>query len=56
MSLEVDVRFADGAARSTFAQELSDAVAELARKYHDEGASNGRTFKFYLGAYPKRAS
>jgi DNA-binding transcriptional ArsR family regulator len=53
MSLEVDVRFADAAARSAFAQELADAVAALVRKHHDERAPQGRTFKFYLGAYPK---
>ena len=49
----VDVRFADAERRSAFAQELSEAVAALARKYHDENASGGRTFKLYLGCYPK---
>ncbi|HEX5051910.1 MAG TPA: helix-turn-helix domain-containing protein [Planctomycetota bacterium] len=53
MTIEVDVRFADAAARSSFAQELADAVAALASRYHDESAPDGRTFKFYLGAYPK---
>ena len=53
LSLEVDVRFADAERRSAFAQELSEAVAALARKYHDENASGGRTFKLYLGCYPK---
>lgn len=55
MTLEVDVRFADAQARSAFAQELADAVAALVQKHHDERAPAGRTFKFYLGAYPEPA-
>lgn len=53
-ALEVEVRFADGAARSAFAQELADAVAALVRRYHDERAPQGRAFRFYMGAYPSR--
>lgn len=53
LTIEVDVRFADAVARSAFAQELGDAIAALARKYHDDRAPQGRTFRFYLGAYPK---
>ena len=53
LTIEVDVRFADAAARSAFAAELSDALAAIARKYHDELAASGRTFRLYLGAYPK---
>ena len=52
-SLEVDVRFADAAARAAFAGELAEAVAALVRKHHDERADGARTFKFYIGAYPK---
>lgn len=55
-ALEVDVRFASAAARSAFAQELSDAVAELVRRHHDASAPRGRTFRCYLGAYPKPKS
>ncbi|MCR9243471.1 MAG: helix-turn-helix domain-containing protein [bacterium] len=53
MSLEVDVRFRSAADRSAFAQELTDTIAALARKYHDDEAEAGRTFQFYLGAYPQ---
>ena len=53
ISLEVDVRFADAAARSAFAQELADAVAALVRRYDDAGARGGRRFRFFMGAYPK---
>jgi DNA-binding transcriptional ArsR family regulator len=53
MSLDVEVRFADAASRSAFAQKLADAVAALVREHHDERATQGRWFKVYLGAYPK---
>jgi len=52
-ALDVAVRFADAEARSAFTQELSDAIAELVRRYHDDRAPKGRTFQFYLGAYPQ---
>jgi DNA-binding transcriptional ArsR family regulator len=52
-SLDVDVRFADAAARSAFAQGLADAVAELVRRHHDERAPRGRWFRCYLGVYPR---
>ncbi|MBL8752663.1 MAG: helix-turn-helix transcriptional regulator [Planctomycetes bacterium] len=56
LSLEVDVRFASASARSAFAQELADAVATLVEKHHDARARGGRTFKFYVGGYPRPAA
>lgn len=53
LTMEVEVRFADAQARSAFAQELGEALAALVRKYHDERAADGRTFRLYLGSYPK---
>lgn len=53
LSLEVDVRFADAAARNAFASELTDAVARLVAKHHDGDAPSGRVFKLYIGAYPR---
>lgn len=53
LSLDVDVRFADAAARSAFAQELADAVAGLVRRYHDARAPRGRWSRCYLGIYPR---
>ena len=38
LTLEADVRFASAASRAAFAEELTDAVARLAAKYHDERA------------------
>lgn len=53
LSLEVDVRFADAAARNAFASELTDALARLVAKHHDDSAPGGRVFKLYIGAYPR---
>lgn len=52
-ALEVEVRFAAAAKRNEFAEELAADVADLVRKYHDEKAPKGRTFRFYMGAYPR---
>lgn len=51
-TLQTDVRFASAANRHAFTEELSNAVARLVAKYHDEKAAGGRRFKFILGAYP----
>lgn len=53
LSLEVEVRFADAAARHAFAEELARTVADLVARHHDETAPGGRTFRLYAGAYPK---
>ncbi len=52
-ALEVEVRFASPETRSAFASELAESVARLVGKYHDDAAAGGRTFRFYVGAYPK---
>jgi DNA-binding transcriptional ArsR family regulator len=51
LTLETEVRFADAAARSAFAEELTNAVARLAAKYNTD-RPGGRRFRFFLGAYP----
>lgn len=55
-ALAVEVRFADARSRHAFAEELAAAVADLVRRHHDERARGGRTFRFYLGAYPRPAA
>ncbi len=52
MTLEVDVRFASAAHRNAFAEELTQTLAALVSRYHDEKAEGGRTFRFLLGAHP----
>jgi len=51
-TLATEVRFASAADQAAFTQELTDAVANLAAKYHDERAPHGRRFRFITGAYP----
>jgi DNA-binding transcriptional ArsR family regulator len=52
-ALDVEVAFASAAARSAFAEELTQAVADLVRKHHDAAAAGARTLRVYLGAYPR---
>ncbi len=52
-ALEAEVRFASPASRSAFAHELTTAIADLIRRYHDDEASDGRAFRLHLGAYPR---
>jgi DNA-binding transcriptional ArsR family regulator len=51
-TLQTEVRFASPQARNAFTEELSNTVARLAAKYHDEKTEEGRRFTFFLGAYP----
>lgn len=53
-SLQTDVRFATAADRKAFANELSNVVAGLVARYHDEDDDGGRTFRFVMGGYPSR--
>jgi DNA-binding transcriptional ArsR family regulator len=41
--LDTEVRFASAADRAAFADELTQAVAALVSRYHDESAPEGRT-------------
>lgn len=49
---ETDVRFASAAARAAFAEDLANAVAGLAAKYHDEHASGRRRFRLMATIHP----
>lgn len=53
LSVDVDVRFASAAARNAFGEELTQLIADLVHRYHDDAAPDGRAFRFYVGAYPK---
>jgi DNA-binding transcriptional ArsR family regulator len=52
LTVEAQVRFASAEDRHAFAEELATAVARLAAKYHNEKAEGGRSYRFFLGAYP----
>lgn len=52
LTLESEIRFATPGDRQAFTEELSNAVARLVAKYHDDESAGGRRFKLMLGAYP----
>ena len=56
LSSDVEIRFASPEARAAFAEELVDAVAKLAARYHDESHPGGRNYRLVVGAYPIRGS
>jgi DNA-binding transcriptional ArsR family regulator len=52
MTIETTVRFATPADQRRFADELTAALTRLAAKYHQPGASQGRTFRVFACGYP----
>jgi DNA-binding transcriptional ArsR family regulator len=48
----LEVRFASAEKRAEFARELTEALARLAAKYHDERASGGRRFRLLAAVHP----
>ena len=55
LTLDTEVRFASPAARAAFADELVATFNQLAAKYHDASAPNGRAYRGYVGAHPAAA-
>lgn len=51
-SLLTEIRFGSAEHQAAFTRELTQAVARLTAKYHDENATRGRRFRFFTGAYP----
>ena len=52
LTLQAEVRFARAADRQAFTEELSNEIARLTAKYHDQHAAGGRRYRFFMGAYP----
>ena len=52
MTVETEVRFATPAAQSAFADELTQAMAAVVAKYHDDVTPGGRRYRFIIGGYP----
>lgn len=50
-SIDTEITFASPAARAAFAAELTQAMAGLAAKYHDE-ASGGRAHRVVMALHP----
>lgn len=51
-ALDGEIRFASPADRSAFAEELSQAVAALVAKYHDDTAVGGRSHRIVFAIHP----
>lgn len=54
--LDTAIRFATPADRAAFAKEMTLAVTQLASKYHDEQAKNGRWQRLMVTLHPMPAS
>ncbi|MCI0432492.1 MAG: helix-turn-helix domain-containing protein [Gemmatimonadetes bacterium] len=55
-TLESEVRFSSPQAQHQFVEELTDAVADLVARHHDERTPQGRAFRFHITAYPSPAT
>jgi DNA-binding transcriptional ArsR family regulator len=52
LSVDTEVRFRTPAERAAFSNELTDAIAQLVSKYHDESAPGGRAHRLVIVAHP----
>lgn len=52
LSLVSHLRFGSPEAQHRFAEELTEAIAELAARHHDPDAHEGRSFRLQLGVHP----
>jgi DNA-binding transcriptional ArsR family regulator len=52
-TLQTEVRFRSADDRAAFADELTEAVAKLVARYHDEGAPGGRAYSFVVAGHPR---
>jgi DNA-binding transcriptional ArsR family regulator len=52
LSLDTEIRFRSAAERAEFTAELTQAVARLAARYHDESAKDGRSHRLIVLAHP----
>ena len=56
LSTDVEIRLRSPREREAFAEELLEAIARLAAKYHDENHPDGRTYRVVVGAHPIRST
>jgi len=55
LTLETEVHFASAEEESAFARELTEALLQLAARYHRPQAARGRSFRFLLAGHPALA-
>lgn len=56
LTVDTEIRFASAADRAAFTAELTDAVARLVGRFHDETAPGGRAHRLVIAAHPLPAS
>jgi len=52
LTLQTEVRFKSQRELNAFSEELTGEIARLSAKYHDGSSTDGRLFRFLMGAYP----
>lgn len=52
LSIDTEVRFRSATERAAFTGELTEAIAKLVSKYHDESAPGGRAHRVVVVAHP----
>jgi DNA-binding transcriptional ArsR family regulator len=52
LSVDTEVRFRSPTERAAFTNELTEAIARLVSKYHDESAPGGRAHRLVVMAHP----
>jgi DNA-binding transcriptional ArsR family regulator len=52
LSVDTEVRFRSAEDRAAFTYELTEAIAKLVSKYHDEAAPGGRAHRLVVVAHP----
>src|SRR2546426_273293 len=52
LAVDTEVRFRSASDRAAFSKELTEAIAKLVSKYHDESAPGGRAHRLVVVAHP----
>jgi DNA-binding transcriptional ArsR family regulator len=52
LSIDTEIRFRSATDRAAFSGELTEAIARLVSKYHDESAPGGRAHRLVVVAHP----
>ena len=52
LAVDTEVRFRSASDRAAFSTELTEAIAKLVSKYHDESAPGGRAHRLVVVAHP----
>ncbi len=52
LSIDTEIRFASARDRAAFTQEITDAVTQVAARYHDEQTPRGRWHRLVVAAHP----